>query len=174
MNQITEQIETDWENHKIRERESLEIKKMLPIIKMNIFVLFLLTYRLFSQTPHPGDSQIYYKRKLSVYNFTIYEHHSADGFCYVWDEINSGKGASEIGICLFQYLKNLPETVTHVSTYSDTCGGQNRNIFTMTAILCAVQNIDNLQIIDIKYMEFGHSYLEANAMDATIERAKKN
>lgn len=88
--------------------------------------------------------------------------------------MNGGKEASEIGTCLFQYLQNLPETVTHVSTYSDTCGGQNCNRFTMTAILYAVQNIDNLQIIDVKYMKSGHSYLEADAMHATIERAKKN
>lgn len=38
----------------------------------------------------------------------------------------------------------------------------------------AVQTIDHLQIIDIKYMESGHSYLEADSMHACIERAKKH
>lgn len=44
----------------------------------------------------------------------------------------------------------------------------------MTAILYAVQNIEHIQIIDIKYMKSGHSYLEADAMHTTIKRAKKN
>lgn len=178
LNQITEQIQTDWENHKRREKESLEMKKEDKIRALDNkgehFRSISFDLQAILTTPHAGDSQIYYKRKLSVYNFTIYEHHSADGYCYVWDEMNGGKGSSEIGTCLFQYLMNLPETVTHVSTYSDTCSGQNRNRYTMTAILYAMQNIEHIQIIDIKFMESGHSYLEADAMHATIERAKKN
>ncbi|KAJ8938406.1 hypothetical protein NQ314_011512 [Rhamnusium bicolor] len=42
-------------------------------------------------------------------------------------------------------------------------------------MLYAVNKMDNfLQIIDLKYMESGHSYLEADSMHATIERARKH
>lgn len=44
----------------------------------------------------------------------------------------------------------------------------------MTAIVYAVQTIDNFQTIDIKFMESDHSYLEADSMNATTERAKKH
>lgn len=38
--------------------------------------------------PFAGESAIYYKIKLNAYNFTIYENHSRDGYCYIsspWD-----------------------------------------------------------------------------------------
>ena len=35
-------------------------------------------------TPHAGESQICYKRKLAVYNFAIYEGSSKDGHCFEW------------------------------------------------------------------------------------------
>ncbi|CAG9836669.1 unnamed protein product [Diabrotica balteata] len=76
--------------------------------------------------PFAGDSQIYYKSHLNVYNFTIYDGSTRDGYCYVWDETYGSKGSSEIGSCLLKYLLDLPKTVSHVASFSDTCGGQNR------------------------------------------------
>lgn len=66
----------------------------------------------------------------------------------------------------------MPETVTHVASFSDTCGGQNRNKFVATAMLFAVNTKEHLQTVDLKFMESGHSYLEADSMHATIERAR--
>jgi len=40
-------------------------------------------------------------------------------------------------------------------------------------MLCAVNRIDNIETIDVKFMESGHSYLEADTMHATIERHRK-
>ena len=37
-------------------------------------------------TPFAGDAQIYYKGKLSVCHFTIYDHSSANGQYYLWDD----------------------------------------------------------------------------------------
>ena len=31
-----------------------------------------------------GDAQIFYMRKLAVYNFTIHESASKKGHCYLW------------------------------------------------------------------------------------------
>lgn len=123
--------------------------------------------------PYAGDNQIYYRRKLIVYNFTIFENHDSNGECFVWDECAGSKGSSEIATCLIKYLSALPSTVTHVSTFSDTCGGQNRNKYFAAAMLYAV-NCTHIEVIDVKYMESGHSYLEADSMHATIERARKN
>lgn len=41
-------------------------------------------------------------------------------------------------------------------------------------MLYPVNNIDHLKIIDMKFMESGHSYLEADSMHSTIERTKKH
>lgn len=84
------------------------------------------------------------------------------------------KGSIEIGTCLLKYLFELPITVHHVSSFSDTCGRQNRNKNVCGAMLYAVNKINHLKIVDLKYMEPGHSYLEADAMHATIERFRKH
>jgi len=41
-------------------------------------------------------------------------------------------------------------------------------------MMFAVQTIPNIQTIDLKYMESGHSYLEADSMHSTIETARKH
>lgn len=50
----------------------------------------------------------------------------------------------------------------------------NRNKNVSVVMLYAVTHIKHLNIIDLKYMEPGHSYLEADAIHATIERARKH
>lgn len=102
-------------------------------------------------------------------SFTVFDS-KGGGYCYVWDETCGLKVSSEIGTCLLYYIKDLPQNVTHDTTYSNTCGGQNRNQFIAAALLYAV-NKSQVQTIDIKFMESGHSYLETDSMHATIERA---
>ena len=78
-------------------------------------------------TPSATTSTIFYKRKLSSYNLSMYSNGSGAGTCYLWDEINGKRGANEIGTCLYIHINSLPPNINHVSLYSDTCGGQNRN-----------------------------------------------
>ena len=112
--------------------------------------------------------------KLNVYNFTIFDNYKKEGFSYLWDELNGKKGSNEIGTSLYEYLRGLPSHVTHVSTFSDTCGGQNRNRNIAAAMIYAVSMIENIQTIDVKFMESGHSYLDADSMHARIEECRKH
>jgi len=54
-----------------------------------------------------GDNQLYYKHKLNIYNFTIFDGHNKDGYCFVWDECNGKKGSSEIATYLLKYITQL-------------------------------------------------------------------
>ena len=58
--------------------------------------------------------------------------------------------------------------------FSDTCGGQNRNRNIAAAMIYAVSMIENIQTIDVKFMESGHSYLDADSMHARIEECRKH
>ena len=40
--------------------------------------------------PKSFSSSVYYKHKLSVHNFTIYDVASKDGQCYLWHEGEGG------------------------------------------------------------------------------------
>ncbi|KAL4113156.1 hypothetical protein QTP88_016832 [Uroleucon formosanum] len=52
------------------------------------------------QTPCGEVNMFYYKRKLGVYNFTVYETSSRNGYCYVWSEDKAKRGTNEIASCL--------------------------------------------------------------------------
>lgn len=172
------ELQSQWEAHKAKEKSGMEMKaadKQKAVDnKGETFRAITFDLQSILNVPYAGDSQIFYRRKLSVYNFTIFDASNADGYSYLWDETQGKKGSVEIGSCLLKYLQSLPNTVTHVSSFSDTCGGQNRNKYVTAAMLYAVANIDNLEVIDLKYLEPGHTYLEVDSMHATIERARRN
>lgn len=171
-------LEEEHQKHKTREDEAMKMKeedkRQSVADKGKSFRSISFDLQAILSIPHAGDNQIYYKHKLNVYNFTIYDASNADGYCYVWDETHGQKGSIEIGTCLLKYLFALPVTVSHVASFSDTCGGQNRNKYVAAAMLFAVNKIDHLKIIDLKFMESGHSYLEADSMHACIERARRH
>lgn len=128
------------------------------------------------QLPCTDVGLLYYTRKLTLYNLTLYESAPPnEAYCFVWSETNGKKGSSEIGTILCHYLmKCVPEEVTEVSLFSDTCGGQNRNQFVAAILLWVIQNSNHLKIIEHKFLESGHSYMEADSMHSAIESAKKN
>lgn len=84
-----------------------------------------------------------------------------------------GKGG-EIGTILLHYLtKCISANVTEISLFADTCSGQNRNQYVAAILLWVVQNIKHLQIIEQKFLESGHTYMEADSMHSAIKSQKK-
>ncbi|KAL4143954.1 hypothetical protein QTP88_006202 [Uroleucon formosanum] len=166
-------LQEEWEMHKLRENQAMNMKaedKKKAIENKGLhFRSVTFDLQAILSIPFASDSQIYYKRKLNVYNFTIMDASKNDGYCFVWDENNGKRGSNEIG-SLLKYIFDLPDSVTHLTAFSDTCGGQNRNQFVCTALLYAVNKKTNLDLIDLKFMESGHLYLECYSMHATIER----
>ncbi|CAG5053635.1 unnamed protein product [Parnassius apollo] len=128
------------------------------------------------QNPSTEVGLLYYTRKLTVYNLTLYESALPnEAYCFVWTEVHGKKGSSEVGTILAHYLTNcIPENVTEVSLFSDTCGGQNRNQFIAALLLRVINQSKQLQIIEHKFLESGHSYMEADSMHSSIEYAKKH
>ena len=57
----------------------------------------------------------------------------------------------------------------HTILYSDACSGQNRNQFTATALMHAVTNLPNLETIDHKFLESGHTQMEFDSMHSAID-----
>ncbi|KAJ8876912.1 hypothetical protein PR048_021361 [Dryococelus australis] len=79
-------------------------------------------------------------------------------------------GASEICSSILSYFKQLLDTVNHIITYSDTAQDQNRNQY-IAAVMYTINKLQNVETINVKFMEFGHSYLEVDSMHATTEWA---
>jgi len=126
------------------------------------------------QLPCGQVSQLYYKHKLIVFNFTVYENPGERGCCYLWTEVDGGKGSDNIGTCLLEYLRSLPSTVSRIDLFSDNCGGQNKNTQIMAMCLYAVNTTANLKEIQHTFLKTGHTYPECDSMHAAIEYAKRH
>lgn len=118
-----------------------------------------------------GDvSLMYYRRKLSVYNFTVFDIGDRSGYCYMWPENIAKRGANEIGSCIWNFLQNQvrPE-VKEVTFYSDNCVGQNKNRIIPTVYMKAVSST-NINIVTHKFLERGHTQNEGDSVHSTIEK----
>jgi hypothetical protein len=123
-------------------------------------------------SPKLNVSSLYYKRKLSTYNCTVYNLGNHDVVCYMWHEAAGGRGSCEIATSILCYINSLPDTIRHLILYSDTCSGQNRNQNISAMFLYAVQKT-NVELIDHFYMESGHSQMECDSAHSTIEKMVK-
>ena len=143
--------------------------------RRSIYSLYVATFDIESVLPTAYDptGQTFYKRKLSVCNLSVFSLADKSAACYIWTEVEGQRGSNEIGTCLYKHLESLPKSVHHVVLFSDTCTGQNRNKYITTALHHTVQNIPNIETIDQKFLERGHSHMECDTMHAAIERAKK-
>lgn len=129
-------------------------------------------------TPSLTTNIAYYKRLLSTYNLTIRDCSKDGGTdCFMWYEAIGGRGSHEIASCLYKKILSLPESINHIITYSDTCGGQNRNInmaIMLSYVVSYSEKKNSISIIDQKFLLPGHTHLECDADHARIERAKKS
>lgn len=123
--------------------------------------------------PSSSSKMIYYKRRISVFNFSLLDFAAQRKVhCFCWHEGIGRKGAIEIGSCLLKYLREK-DNGKDVTFMSDTCASQCRNMYISALLLFCVETL-NIPIINQKYFEAGHSQMEADNIHATIEQAKKN
>lgn len=121
--------------------------------------------------PALSASALYYKTKLKVHNFTIYDLQSKDAFCYLWHEAEGGLTADEFASIIVDFIeKEVPED--EVILFSDGCTYQNRNAILANALL-SVAIKKNKTIIQ-KFLEKGHTQMECDSVHSSIERRLKN
>lgn len=125
-------------------------------------------------SPCSNVSSFFYTRKFATYNLTFYDMDKKHGSCYLWNETHGNRGSDEIGTILLRHMKSLEPSITHVSFFSDSCGGQNRNRYVASLLKYATTVLSNVEIIDLKFLEVGHTDMEVDSMHSVIERAKKN
>jgi hypothetical protein len=127
-------------------------------------------------TPCSLVGELYYKRKLCVYNLSTYSLKDGNTTCYVWEETQAKRGSCEIATCLLKQTTATCTSKPHVKEityYSDTCGGQNRNQFVAASLHYSLTQNKTLEVINHKFFERGHSQMENDSVHAAIETAKK-
>ena len=111
-------------------------------------------------------SALYYKQKLCVHNFTVYNLATHEAMCYVWHEGEEGPSSSEFTSCIIDYLEENPEYDVF-TLFSDGCGYQNRNVVLSKALLEFAKQC-NKTVIQ-KILERGHTQMEVDSVHGKIE-----
>lgn len=123
--------------------------------------------------PKVPTGVVYYKRQLSCFNLGIHDLGTAKGTMNLWHEAVAGRGPDEIGSCLLKYMQNNPMK-SKVILWSDSCGGQNRNIKLTSLLMRLVQDpTNNIREIIQKFAIPGHSYMPNDTDFSHIEKAMK-
>ncbi|CAG4936700.1 unnamed protein product [Parnassius apollo] len=116
----------------------------------------------------------YYKTKLKVHNETFFNLSTKDAVCYVWHEAVAGIESDVFASIYTDFLKKAIEKkrLEKITIWSDGCGYQNRNIKLSNALL--ELSIKTKVIIEQKYLEVGHTFMEVDSIHSTIEQKLRN
>lgn len=100
---------------------------------------------------------------------------------YIWHEGIASKGPQEIASCLIYHCTHfLPKECKQLDLYSDSCGGQNRNIKTSVMLSHFLEKSQHLQTV-IQHLQTiiqhfyvpGHSNNVCDRKFAIIEKKEK-
>lgn len=174
-NQITQ---TDKEKHEEHLREKEKARKMKmedkdSALQNNEILTAAFDLQKCLNVPHGNVSTFYYKRKLSLYNFTVFNLGSRKGYCFSWHQQTARRGANEIASCVYKFIEEtVVEGIKDYRFWSDNCGGQNRNriVFLMYMLASSKFNID----ISHRFLVVSHTPNEGDSMHALIERQTKD
>ena len=167
-----QQLMFQWELHKIRAQGAYQSLREDTVLSKSSADVEMLTFDLQQvlMTPLLTTNIVFYKRQLSMYNLGTHDCKTDQGLMYMWHEGIASHGSGEIGSCLLHHLRQKATTANKLILYSDSCGGQNRNINLLCLWLYIMANPDlSITQIDQKFLVSGHSFLPDDRDFGNIE-----
>lgn len=170
--------ETEYQSHQQRKNEAREQKnkdKETAINNPEEVLALTLDIQAVKLAPFLKSSAVYYKKKLCVHNYTLYDLRSKDVYCFLWDETQASLDATNIASIIYQflvtYIEGHPE-LKKIVLISDGCGYQNRNTV-LSNVLLKLAMERKISIIQ-NFLEKGHTQMEVDSAHSLIERRLKN
>lgn len=163
------------ENHKIKYRQAFEQQKVdRQRAKSDGNVVYLsIDLQQVMVLPKLTTSKAFYLRQLAFYNCGIHSiaANGATPFMMTWTENVAKRGSNEILSCLLDFVHSI-EPKKHLIAWSDSCAGQNKN-FNLIAFYQYLILHKYFEVIDHKFPEVGHSYLDSDRDFGRIEKVLK-
>lgn len=171
------QLISEKEKH-LKLAESLRSQMNCQIERAKVDETFeCLTFDMEKTLPLPRipTNVVFYKRQLWFYNCGVHVSSTNKGYCFVWVEGQAGRGAQEVGSCLKKFINEVMRpNVEYLSLWSDSCGGQNRNIKMVLILKVILSSHPTLKVIDLNFLESGHTFLPNDTDFGKIESHLKN
>lgn len=160
-------------HRKAVDRASREKEIDVKAAKKKMIILLCMDAEGVVLCPKLKASALYYRSKLQLHNFTIYDIFTHDSSNYVWDETESDLQSSTFTSIVIHHLeKVIKASSLPITIYSDGCGYQNRNVVISNALrLLAMKHSRN---ITQKFLEVGHTHMECDSTHACIERKTRD
>jgi len=169
-------IRQDWDSHLASaEKTRAKLNDDKRLAKEGLKLAFAFDLQKTKPLPYLNTNEAYYKRQLSVYNCGIHDCGTNRGYFHMWHEATASRGPAEIAACLWHWLQSIHterSIPTDWAAYSDSCGGQNRNIVIAAFWAHVVQEME-VQCIDHVFMVSGHSFLPCDEDFGVDEKEKR-
>ena len=177
-NQNKENISEELQEHLQKKEEARAEKEKDKLMAKESSSHYVGTFDLQQvlSTPSCNVSDVYYSRKIQVYNLTFYNIKDGETFCHVWNETQAKRGSNEIATCMSKTITSCAshKEIQHITFYSDNCPGQNHNQYVACAMLHTLSLVSSsLKTINHKFLLAGHSQMECDSVHSSIETAKK-
>ncbi len=155
-----------WQNHVAMKNEARSEKEK---DKEEAKFVFTMDVEAVLLCPRTKASSMYFKQKLMVHNFTLYDLKTKNVLCYLWDETEADLSINVFTTFLHAFTtKRIKfEPGNEIIFYSDGCTYQNRNV-TVSNVFINIAVKYNITIVQ-KFLEKGHTQMECDAVHAAIE-----
>lgn len=82
--------------------------------------------------------------------------------CCMWHEAISGGGSEKIASCLTKFISDLPNTITPVIGYFDSCPSQNKNVNVAAALSFCISTSQSRKLFDHKFLKPCDTWMECD------------
>lgn len=162
-----------YENHILqKDRAQNEKKGDTERVKAEEVHVFTQDTQSMKLCPCVNASAMYYKTKLCVHNFTMYNNGTKDAVTYWWDETQSDLSATCFASCMVDDLRQtLNDDFKNVMVWSDGCCYQNRSNIIANALLNTAK--EKQVTIEQKYLVKGYTMMDCDSVHSTIDTISK-
>lgn len=133
---------------------------------------FVMDVEAVKMCPVNNANKFYFKTRLKVHNFTIYNISNHECSNYWWNETEGDLSSSVFATIIIDHLTECCRDNLPIILWSDGCGYQNRNSILSNALLQYA--VDHKKNVTQKYLEPGHTQMECDSVHSLIERKLKN